>query len=311
MTDFLALFSDYTFRVVALGSALLGLVSGVLGCFTVLRKQSLMGDGISHAALPGVVLAFILTGTRHTEALLLGALIAGLIAIGCIAAIVRNTKITFDSALALILASFFGLGLVLLTYVQRIPNANQAGLNRFIFGQASTMLLRDVYVMMISAVVLLALVVLFWKEFKLLTFDADYARSLGFPVRRINGLLSLMIVVAIIIGLQTVGVILMSALLIAPAVAARQWTNRLSRMAILAGLFGAFSGVIGTALSSLIPRLPTGPAIVVVASAIVGISLLAAPGRGLIHRALRRRQNRRLIQAGQLPQEGDAHVRSL
>ncbi|MFT3985976.1 MAG: iron chelate uptake ABC transporter family permease subunit, partial [Lachnospiraceae bacterium] len=222
MNSVIALFSDYTFQTVALGSALLGLISGVLGSFAVLRKQSLLGDGISHSALPGVVMAFVLLGSKNTEILLLGALISGLLATLFIVSIVRYTRVKFDSALALVMSVFFGLGLVMLTYVQKIPNSNQAGLKRFIFGQASTLLQRDIILMVICGLILLALVLLFWKEFKLFTFDADFAQSLGFSPKRLNLLLSFMIVLAIIIGLQAVGVILMSAMLITPAVAARQ-----------------------------------------------------------------------------------------
>lgn len=292
MNSLRALLLDYTFQTVALGSALLGLISGVLGSFAVLRKQSLLGDGISHSALPGVVMAFVLLGSKNTELLLLGALISGLLATLLIVSIVRHTRIKFDSALALVMSVFFGLGLVLLTYVQKLPNSNQAGLKRFIFGQASTLLQRDIILMAVCGTVLLTLVLLFWKEFKLFTFDSDFAQSLGFSPKRLNLLLSSMIVLAIIIGLQTVGVILMSAMLITPAVAARQWTNKLWVMVVLSALFGAVSGIAGTAASSLVPKLPTGPAIVVCVSILVMISVLFAPGRGILHRMYRRKRNR-------------------
>ncbi|WP_394526214.1 metal ABC transporter permease [Lacrimispora sp. JR3] len=295
MEQVFSLFKDYTFQTVALGSAILGLLSGVLGSFAVLRKQSLLGDGVSHAALPGVILAFVLTGSKNTEVLLLGALISGLIATLFIISIVKHTRIKFDSALALVMSVFFGFGLVLLTFVQKIPNSNQAGLKRFIFGQASTLLKRDVIFMMLCGVILLFLVLLFWKEFKLFIFDMEYARSLGFPANRINLLLSFMIVMAIIIGLQTVGVILMSAMLIAPAVAARQWTDRLWIMVMLSAVFGAVSGILGTIASSLTAKLPTGPAIVVFISSIVIFSILFAPGRGIIQKILNRKNLKQLI----------------
>jgi manganese/zinc/iron transport system permease protein len=303
MAAFLGILGDYTFQTVALGSALLGLISGVLGSFTVLRKQSLLGDGVSHAALPGVVMAFILLQSKNTEVLLLGALLSGLLATFIILGIVRYSRIKFDSALALVMSVFFGLGLVLLTYVQKIPNSNQAGLNRFIFGQASTLLQKDIIVMAICGAVLLFLVGLFWKEFKLFSFDSDFAQSLGFSPKYLNLLLSFMIVLAIIIGLQTVGVILMSAMLIAPAVAARQWTKRLWVMVLLSAIFGAVSGVIGPALSSLYAKLPTGPAIVVCVSVFVLISVLFAPGRGVIHRLYQRRKSRLFYRI-----EGAKHV---
>jgi manganese/zinc/iron transport system permease protein len=290
-----SLLRDYTFQTVAMGSALLGIISGVLGSFAVLRKQSLLGDGVSHSALPGVVMAFILLGSKNTETLLLGALISGIIATLFIVGIVRHTRIKFDSALALVMSVFFGLGMMLLTYVQKIPNSNQAGLKRFIFGQASTLMQRDILLMAVCGMVLLLLVFLFWKEFKLFSFDSDFAQSLGFSPKNLNLLLSFMIVLAIIIGLQTVGVILMSSMLIAPAVAARQWTNRLWVMVFLSAIFGAVSGIVGTAASSMMIKLPTGPAIVVCVSMIVIVSVLFAPGRGILHRTYQRRKNKLLL----------------
>ncbi len=299
--DFLdLLLNDYTLRIVSFGSIFLGIISGVLGSFAVIRKQSLLGDAVSHSALPGIALAFILTGTKRTEVLLLGALISGLISTYVILGITKYSRIKFDSALALVLSVFFGSGIVLLTYIQKIPKANQAGLDKFIFGQASTLLKRDVQIMGILGIVLIGLVILFWKEFKLVSFDEDYAESLGFSTNRINTLLFTMIVTAIIIGLQTVGVILMSAMLTAPGVAARQWTDKLSVMVLLSAFFGAISGVIGTVLSSIIPKLPTGPMIVVVISIIVIISLAFAPNRGLVWRYIRNKKNQKEINEDQV-----------
>lgn len=277
------LLHDYTFQVVALGAALLGMASGMIGSFAVLRRQSLLGDVVSHAALPGIAAVFLMTGTKDTVWLLIGALCSGLTATGFIIGVVRYSRVKFDTALALGMSVFFGLGLVLLTYVQKIPNSNQAGLQRFIFGQAAVLLESDILVIAVTGAVLLALTLLFWKEFKLLSFDPEFARSLGLPTRSLDVLLSAMTVAAIIAGLQTVGVILMSAMLVAPAVAARQWTNRLGVMVGLAALFGAISGVAGTLASSALPKLPAGPAIVVAADILVLISLAlgrARSGRG-------------------------------
>ena len=297
MTALWALLQDYTFQTVALGAALLGVISGAFGSFAVLRKQSLLGDGVSHAALPGVVAAFLLIGSKKTEVLLLGALLSGLLAVCMMMAIVKHSRIKFDSALALVMSVFFGLGLVLLTYSQKLPNANQAGLKRFIYGQASTLLERDVALMVVCAVVLLGLLIVFWKEFKLIAFDPEFAQTIGLNSTRWNALLSLFIVLTIIVGLQTVGVVLMSAMLIAPATAARQWTSRLSSMVVLAAVLGAASGVLGTFFSSALPGLPTGPAIVVCVTGMTVFSLLFAPGRGILHRLYRRASNRARFRA--------------
>lgn len=293
------LFFDYTFQVVAVGAGLLGLISGMLGSFLVLRRQSLLGDGISHATLPGVVLGFLLIGSKNTEVLLLGALAAGLLAAWLILLVTKHTKLHFDAVLAVVLSVFFGLGLVGLTYTQKLANANQAGLDRFIYGQASGMLQRDVWIIGGCGVVLILLVLLFWKEFKLLAFDPIFATVTGVPVRALDLLLTLMMVVAIVVGLQTVGVILMSAMLIAPAVAARQWTGKLGTMVLLSAGLGAVSGVVGTAISSLSADLSTGPVIVVCATILAFISLLVAPHRGIVAKLLtRRRQIVRLKKEG-------------
>lgn len=294
------IFTDYTLQVVALGSALLGIVSGALGSFAVIRKESLLGDAVSHSALPGIALAFMLTGTKNTEILLLGALLAGLLSTFLINAISNYSKIKFDSALALVLSVFFGGGLVLLTYIQKIPNANQAGLENFIFGQASTVLLRDVKVIAALGIVLLLLLALFWKEFKLVSFDIDFAESLGFDTKKITGLLFAMIVTSIIIGLQTVGVILMSAMLTAPAVGARQWTDKLHVMVVISACFGAISGIGGAIVSAVVPKLPTGPMIVIIISVIVLISLTLAPNRGLLWRYARDKKNQKVISQDQV-----------
>lgn len=291
----LLVFTDYTLRTVALGAAVLGIVSGTLSCFAVLREQSLLGDAMSHAALPGVVIAFILTGLKTPLPLMLGALVAGWLGTLLVLLTITETRIKQDSALGIVLSVFFGLGLVLLTWVQRQGAANQSGLDKFLFGRAAALIERDVVVMAGIGVIALLLVVLFWKEFKLLSFNPDYAASLGFPVRALDVLLTTLIVVAVVIGLQTVGVVLMSAMIVAPGAAARQWTDRLSVMVVLAALFGAVAGVGGALISALARGLPTGPTIVLCISAIVAVSLLFAPNRGLIWAWMRQWRHRRQL----------------
>jgi manganese/zinc/iron transport system permease protein len=227
--------------------------------------------------------------------LLLGAALAGWVGTLLVMSIVRNTRIKDDSALGLILSVFFGFGLVLLTFIQRLPDATQAGLDKFLFGQAATLLASDVITMAVLGTLALALMLVFWKEFKLLSFDPDYGASLGFPIRLLDVLLTTLLVVAIVLGLQTVGVVLMSAMVVAPAAAARQWTDRLGLMIGVAGLFGALAGVSGALISSSAANLPTGPTIVLCISAIVLLSLLLAPNRGLLWQWARRRRNRRRL----------------
>jgi manganese/zinc/iron transport system permease protein len=295
MSILLDLLNDYTLRTIALGAAVLGIVSGALGCFAVLRRQALLGDAMSHAALPGIVLAFLLTGLREPLVLMIGAALAGWVAALLMMAVVRTTRIKEDTALGILLAVFFGFGLVLLAVAQKQPDAAQAGLKKFLFGQAASLVERDVITMAGVGIVALVVMLLFWKEFKLLSFNAEYGASLGFPIRALDILLTSLIVVAIVIGLQTVGVVLMSAMLVAPAAAARQWTDRLGVMVALAGLFGALAGVAGALISALARGLSTGPTIVLCVAGIVIFSLLLAPNRGLLWARLRHARNRRRL----------------
>lgn len=285
---------DYTLRTVALGSAALGAVSGTLGVFAVLRREALLGDAISHAALPGIVLAFMLTGSKATILLLAGAFAAGWVGMGLMRVVTHNTRIPSDSALGIVLSVFFGLGLMLLTFVQKRPDAAQAGLETFLFGQAATLVEGDVLIITGLGFISVGAVALLWKEFKVLSFDPEYGGSLGFPMDRIELLLTTVLVLAIVIGLQTVGVVLMAAMVVAPAAAARQWTDGLGTMVWLAALFGGLAGAAGAVLSS-VARLPTGPAIVLTAALFVVVSMTLAPRRGLLWAWVKRRRRRSAI----------------
>ena len=300
---------DYTLMIVAIGAALLGAVSGALGTYAVLRRQSLLGDAISHAALPGIAIAFLLTRSKTPLVLVLGAALAGWLGTLLIMSIVRMTRIKYDSALGIVLSTFFGFGLVLHTLIQRTGNANQAGLDTFLFGQAATILERDVFTIGILGGVAILITLIFWKELKLLVFDEGFAASLGFSTRALDILLTSLLVIAIVLGLQAVGAVLMSAMLVAPAVAARQWTDRLSVMMLLAAFFGALAGVSGTVISSSASRIPTGPTIVLCATVVVGFSILFALNRGLLWDWMRQRRNRRSLKSAanrlfKQPQQG-------
>jgi manganese/zinc/iron transport system permease protein len=291
---------DHTLRTVTLGGALLGLVTGALGSFAVLRRQSLLGDALSHAALPGVALAFLLQG-RSLTGLLIGAAFASLMAMGFMSALTRTTRIKTDAAQAITLTAWFALGLMLLSYIQGRSDAAQAGLDRFIFGQAAALMQNDLWLIAGIGVIIFALVMAFWPIFKLLTFDPEYAAALGMPVRFFSSLLSVLMVATIVMGLQLAGVVLMVGLLIAPASAARQWTNQLGVMVLLSGVFGAFAGGSGALLSALDLNLPTGPLMIVMACAVVLISVLVAPQRGLIWRWKKQRSRASVYHSTTIP----------
>ena len=279
---FFGIFTDYTLRYVALGSAILGITSGALGCFTVLRKQSLFGDALSHAALPGIGVAYLFAGTKDSLLLMLGAAVfawfGGIVTL----AITNTTRIKQDAALGITLSVFFGLGVVLLTYLQSTGGASQGGLDRFLFGQAAALIESDVINLGILAAGCFVVLIIFFKEFKIATFDSAFGQSLGFPTKYLGALLTSVIVVAVVIGLHTVGVVLMVAMLIAPAAAARQWVSSLTGMLILSAIFGGTSGIIGSMISSTTEGMSTGPVIVITITAILGISLLFSPKQGYL-----------------------------
>ena len=287
---FFGIFTDYTLRYVALGSAILGITSGALGCFTVLRKQSLFGDALSHAALPGIGIAYLFAGTKDSLFLMLGAAVfawfGGIVTLG----ITSTTRIKQDAALGITLSVFFGLGIVLLTYLQGVGGASQGGLDRFLFGQAAALIEKDVITLGILAAGCFVVLIVFFKEFKIATFDSAFAQSLGFPTRYLSALLTSIIVVAVVIGLHTVGVVLMVAMLIAPAAAARQWVSNLKGMLILSAIFGGISGVVGSMISSTSEGMSTGPVIVITITTILGISLLFSPKQGYLFQYVRKKR---------------------
>ena len=289
-TGLFASFTSFTVRNVLLGATLLGAVGGMLGCFALLRRQSLLGDALAHAALPGVCLAYLFTGTKESLPLLLGAAAAGLVGALVILTITRMSGLSEDSAIGIVLSVFFGAGIVLLTYIQRLPFGNQSGLDKFLFGQAATLVPRDVINIAVVAVLVTLTVIAFFRQFKVLSFDREFAQSMGLPVLRLEILLTLLLVMVVVIGLQTVGVVLIIATLITPAAAARQWTDRLALMLVLAGAVGAVSGSTGALISASFDRLPTGPVIVLVATVFLQISLLLAPRRGQLWEWLRARR---------------------
>lgn len=299
----------YTDAVVALGAAILGLTAGVLGAFAVLRERSLVGDALAHAALPGVALAFLLTGVKDTGALLVGAGVAGIAAALLMVAIERTSRVRADAAIGVVMSGFFALGVVLLTYISNLNDADQAGLERYLFGQAAGLLERDLVVMTALSAAALLVVAVGFRALKVTLFDPAFAASVGLPVRALEVGMTALLVVAIMVGVRTVGAILMVALLVAPTAAARQLTGRLSHTLALAGLLGAAIGVAGSLLS-MRAEVPTGPVIVLVGFCVVVAALLMAPGRGLLWRAGTLRRERCRARDEALLVDLDAALRS-
>ncbi len=292
----LDLLGDYTIQTVMLGAALLGAVSGVLGSFAVLRRQSLLGDTLSHAALPGICLGFMIAGAREIGSILAGALVTGAAAALFMLLLTRYSRLKTDAALGAALSIFFAIGVVLLTHIQGTGNASQGGLETFLFGQAASLLRSDLWVMGGITAIAFAIVAALWKEFKLVAFDPVFAASIGLPVVVLEVALTVMIALAVVVGLQMVGVVLMAAMIIGPAVAARQWVGRLEGMVLLAALIGMAGGMAGALISAMGRGLATGPLIILSVSAMVIASLLFAPRRGLVFEAMRRWGGRRRLE---------------
>lgn len=278
---------NYNTLVVLIGVSLLGASAGMVGSFAVLRKRALTGDALSHAALPGLCIAFLILRERNLTAMLLGALASGVAGITVISALGRWTRVRDDAAIGTVLTVFFGLGIVLSKIIQNMESiGSKAGLNSYIFGKTAGMTRGDVYSILAASILCLIAVLILYKEFKAVSFDAGFARSLGWPVYSIDLLLMSLVAAAVVIGLPNVGVVLISALLIIPGAAARFWTDRLGTLLALAGAFGFGIGLAGTILSASFEHLPAGPIIVLSGTALFLVSMLLGHKRGAIARLI-------------------------
>lgn len=266
------------------GCLILGASAGMVGVFAVLKRQGLLGDTLAHASLPGIAMAFIILKVKFLPALLFGALVACLLASAYMNFIVRNTKIKIDTAMAIVLSVFFGLGVFLLTYIQKLPNAAQAGLESFLFGQAASLLLNDVIWISVIFVLVMIVLCVFWKELKVCTFDPDYAEIIGLNRRFIETLFMTLFIVTIVVSLQAVGVILTAALLIIPAVTALLWSQNLRSVVLISMIFGMSSGATGSYVSMTYLKMPTGPIMVLIATLFFVFSLFFAPKQGIVTR---------------------------
>lgn len=285
----------YNFIWVIAGCALIGAGASLVGTFAFLRKKSLVGDAVAHALLPGVVLAFMLFGQKSLWVLFPGALVAGWLSLLSIEAITTYSRIKSDTAIAIVLSVFFAIGIVLLTHIQQGQYGNQSGLDAFLFGKAAAMLPRDIYLFFAVDAIIIFLVLLFYPYFKLYSFDPEYASSVGLPVNWLSFLLSTLTVLAVATGIQAVGVVLMAALIITPAAAARFLAGRLSHMLGWALFFGMTGAVGGVLISYAAPSMPTGPWIVVLLSIMAILTFIFAPGKGLYNRYLIRSGHQKKI----------------
>lgn len=300
MNAFLEFFSltDPNIRSVVLSCMLLGGTASVVGVFGFLRKKSLVGEAVAHSMLPGIGMAFLLSGTREPWLLILGAVVSGWLSIVLMDWISRQKPMKPDLSMAITLTGFFGLGVMLLTHIQRSQYGDHSGLDHYIFGNAAAMTQADAVTFGGLALFVLIVQLFALKEFTLVSFNKDFASATGLPTRALDILLNTLNILAIAAGIKAVGLVLMASLLLIPAAASRFWSKRMKQMIIISALFGALSGVLGCFISFLSKGMPTGPVIVVVLVMITAVGILFAPVRGMYarHRRSRSRENRMLAE---------------
>lgn len=287
--------ADYNTRVVFAGVTVLGAASGLVGTFLLLRKRSLLSDTVSHCTLPGIALAFLIAEAagisgRSLPLLMLGAATTGVLGMGAVAVIRAKSRVKDDAALAIVLSVFFGLGIALMVIIQQLPTGNAAGLSHFIYGKAASMTASDAQLILFASLIVALVCAALFKEFKLLCFDASFARTQGWPTVVLDLSLMGLVVAVTVIGLQAVGLLLVVAMLIIPAAAARFWSHRLGVTVFLATVIGAASGLVGVAASALFPKLPAGAVIVLAAVFCFAVSFVFGAERGLFKRWLEQRR---------------------
>lgn len=285
--------ADHNTRVVLAGTLLLGISCGVIGSFTLLRKRALVSDALSHATLPGIGIAFLTAQAfgysgKNVFLLLFGAAIAGCLGMASILLIRNQTRLKEDAAMGIVLSVFFGAGTAIMVAVRNSPEGNMAGLSDYIYGQTAGMLATDAWLIAAVGLVSLSISILLFKEIRMFCFDTSFAHCQGLSTRFFDSLLMFLIVMVTIVGLQAVGIIMMVALLITPAAAARFWTYNLVKMTWIAALIGGFSGVTGAFISGLGENLPSGALIVLTASSCFVFSLFFGSKRGVFVRTRRR-----------------------
>jgi manganese/zinc/iron transport system permease protein len=279
----------YNTVVVTAGVAAVGFAAGVVGSLGVLRKRALVGDAAAHATLAGVATAFLATGRRDLPVLLAGGLCSALAALGVLVLLRRWTRTREDAATAIVLGVSFGLGITLVSGITARGIPGGAGLEQFLLGHTAALTARDAALLAAISAASVLVVLLAAKEATLVAFDAAFAAATGWPVTLIDYVLVTLVAVMVVAGLPAAGAVLVTALVVIPPVAARQWTDRVGTMIVLAGVFGLVAAVVGVAVSAVVPRLATGPLVVLAAAAIFVGSFLGAPGRGWWARVRRQR----------------------
>lgn len=266
---------DYSFLTVAIGTTILAIASSMIGTISVLTKQSLIGDTIAHASYPGVIFAYIIFQNRDTLILTIGAICSGYLSYYTVEWITKRTKHTKINVLALVSASYFGLGIILKNLIQGLSSKSaQSGLQRYLFGQAAFIQLDDVFLISCVSILCIVLFLIHFNTFKLYIFDTIFARSAGVPINYLTHILNFMLISLTAIGLKVVGAILMSSFLIAPAITGLLWSKKYHHTIMIAMITSVLSSLIGTYYSSIISGLSTGPTIIILMSSLAIISFI-------------------------------------
>jgi manganese/zinc/iron transport system permease protein len=287
-------FTDANVSNVLIGTLLLGIASGMVGTLVVLSKKTLIIDAISHSMLPGICIGFMLSGVKNPVYLMIGGMASATVAVYLIAEISKRSKIKIDAAIAITLSILFSFGVIMLNVVQNSGNPNQSGLNDFLFGKAASMLQKDLYMFGGLCLIIFICLPVFFRHFKISLFDPIFAQSIGIKKYFIQSIISFLIIVTAAAGVQTVGIILISAMIIAPASTALFWTNNFRLTMIYSGIIGAGCSILGVFISFLFPEMPTGPWIVVMLASVSILSVLFSPS-GLLVKQIQIRKNKKSI----------------
>ncbi len=292
--DFIYFFSftDANINSVLLGTILLGFTCGIVGVLVVLNKKALIVDAISHSILPGICIGFMLSGVKNPIYLILGGMIAGGISVFLIDWITTVSRIKKDASIAVVLSFMFSIGVILLSVIQDSGNSNQSGLSDFLFGKAATIVKNDLYVFSFMSFLVITIIPVFYRHFKIALFDPNFAHTIGLKKEHIQILISTLIIISTAIGIQTVGIVLMSALIITPASSAFFWTNSFRNSIFISGIFAVISSIVGVFISYLSPLMPTGPWIIVALSAIAFFSAFFSP-KGMITKRIKVIKNKK------------------
>lgn len=273
---------DYT-TIILLTSGIFGATAGVIGLWLFLEKKSLFCDTIAHATFPGITLIFLLTHSKNSAVFMIAATISCLLVAYLIHQLQQNTTLKNDTILGIMLAASFGIGSMLLSKIQQQNIINSGLITKYFLGNPATIMHQDCCIILAVSIVSLSMIFIYRRQYSSIIFDPIFSKSTDIPTQQISSIMLLMITLTIIAGLQIVGIILMSSLLINPAAAAYQWTKNLTKMLYLSAILGFLQTATGIYLSSIFYHLPPGPVIIIIATTITFISILLSPQGIVMH----------------------------